>query len=854
MTRALDAVLLMAIFIASTNLGLQFLTDRQINTLGDMLPRAAMVACGHGLSTPATTTAAFEACARRDQASIACDAVAGGEAPTPQGGFTMGYRYAIYGVAAAIRVAGLSWRTLDLYAAGLFGLSMTAAYVLFRLALGRLLSVLGVIALACSSHLLALGLDLRDYGKELWFIALWAALGWLLRSGRPEASRRIYAPACAAGVLLGIGIGFRIDLTVFAPVFAATVLLGLAGWTRPALKAKAAAIGLFAATFGLIGAPILTTLAAGSNSAHVILLGMMTPFTRALGIDPPPYDLGDLYADGFAYSVIAAHASVVQHQTTLGDLGSALYDRQGSTMLADVARHFPADLLARSIGATRQALAYPFDPVARAEARDIDALDNGRIVRAFTRWSSVVTSMFAGRAVPLALVVLFAVAVRDVRLGLVGALLVLYFGGYSMLQFSRRHTFHLDVLSVGLVLLAIQALGAFARWFAPIASRGVSRDAFAADAKRRLAFALALVAGLVAAGGTTFAAARSWQTRHVTDLFDRTLAGPWADVAMTPEPLTILDRGTPTATWQGIYAANPGGWTNGVLLRMALPGDDGPTGEVLESSRSEYFLVEIGGGACSPGPVPVALKYSSTRPTIDFEYTREFDVPIAAGQPSRLLFPIYSRRGVSRFEGIAVPAGRSGCVLRAQRADPRSAAPLPILFAVLSPGWRSMPLYQRLNRTAAAALQMPVVAAPVAASDSYFFGVPLEPFATQPPDLANWTVFDGVSRTKEASGYAVQGNRTASGYQLMSPPIAVPRDRRLLVRVRGRVDSGQVCVGILDGPQQHFLLAPEGRRRIFRAGTGENTRVWIVFANCGPPPPDAGTRFTVQSVSYDLGS
>ena len=60
-----------------------------------------------------------------------------------------------------------------------------------------------------------------------------------------------------------------------------------------------------------------------------------------------------------------------------------------------------------------------------------------------------------------------------------------------------------------------------------------------------------------------------------------------------------------------------------------------------------------------------------------------------------------------------------------------------------------------------------------------------------------------------------------------------------------------MCVGILDGSQQHVLVPPSIRLRQYRARTGTNTRVFLLFGNCGAPPTD-GSRFSVESVSYEI--
>ena len=53
-------------------------------------------------------------------------------------------------------------------------------------------------------------------------------------------------------------------------------------------------------TFTIVAWPILTAYREGSNTGHVALLGLMTPFDKPLGIEGSIYDWGYTYLDGFA--------------------------------------------------------------------------------------------------------------------------------------------------------------------------------------------------------------------------------------------------------------------------------------------------------------------------------------------------------------------------------------------------------------------------------------------------------------------------------------------------------------------------------------------------------------------------
>jgi hypothetical protein len=698
-SRLLDAAFVTALCLFSASLSDELLAELQATTIAADLPAAAMLACGHGLVEPASATPELRAFLRRERPSLSCAELAGDGRVARVNLDVRSTRYAVYSLAIAFRVGSISWRTADGYLAAMAGLSMALAYALFRLAVGPVLAAIGVAALILSSHTLAVGLEFRDYGKEFWFIAAWLALGWLLRRGRPRASPAIYLPAGAAGALLGIGLGFRVDLFVIIPAVVAVIVLALRGFDRPALTAKAIGAGAFVLTFVLVGAPILATFSGESSVSHVVVLGVMTPFTEALGIEAPPYDVGDLYADGFAAATIYAHARQVDHDRALGRLGTPAYDRQGVSLLKDLAWRFPADFVIRGLGAARQVIANPFDPDADAEATTIGALRRTPMRLRMLRVRAAADGWLHGHELLLMAAVFLAIAVRDRRLAFVAIALVLYFSSYSMLQFSRRHTFQLDVIPTGMVLIALDAGAALA--VSALRPRLGAAKALA----RSVLFATLAGAALVAAAAAGLTLARAWQQRRVTTLLELTLASPSVDLITTDEALPFpVAHGGPRDTWDAIASWHYITWATPVLLRPAPGAWPAGDGEVL--FHAEYLRIELGGAQCAPGIVPIVVKYSSVYRTTDSDYTREFNVPVTNN--AQLLVPIFELPGVSHFEGLAVPAGRAACVSRVRRTSPADAVPLPNLFAVLQPDWRAARLYQRLRETPAPPGMLPI--------------------------------------------------------------------------------------------------------------------------------------------------
>jgi hypothetical protein len=196
--------------------------------------------------------------------------------------------------------------------------------------------------------------------------------------------------------------------------------------------------------------------------------------------------------------------------------------------------------------------------------------------------------------------------------------------------------------------------------------------------------------------------------------------------------------------------------------------------------------------------------------------------------------------------------------------DPK--ATLAAMFGVQSRPAGGAAIYQLMKHgppSAAAAVPATAPSAPAPAATPAPAPVPPPPapvhFGTTLAPLPNvlslrrWTSFPGVTGAPINNGYRVSGNATPTGYQVISEPLAVLPHHRVLVRVAGTIEEGRVCFGALDESQQHWLLPANGSQQEYTASTGNNTHLWLLFANCftGKDPPVA-TRFVIESISYGI--
>lgn len=669
----IDAVIAMVLAVSAAAIALAYIhaEPRRSYFFDWELVPATVMACGHGFSQPQQPLAELTEFVARRSTAFDCAVLAAAPPVVPAAGLPMANRYGLYGPALAMSLGGVSWATLDRYLATMFGLSMALTYALLRLVSMRGLAVVGTLVLAGSNKLQE-ALGHRDFIKEPPFLALLVVIAWLVV--RERSRREAWVGAVAGGLLLGIGIGCRADLIVVGPFFAAALLV-FTHWSpgHGGIRNRIVALALFLASFAVTGTPILRTISGGSNLSHTVLLGFMTPFTEHLGLKVPAYDVGSIYSDGYAYTLIAEQARIRERDLGPVLFGEPSYDRAGGRLLVDIARQFPADMLVRGYGAVIEALDYPLSHQAIYESRALAGFAASPVLSTFAAWRYRAFELAEDHGAWIGVAALVVAAAINLRLALFGTFVVFYFCAYSMLQFSRRHTFHLDVFTVAAAMFLLTAALTLLRQL-------TGRDTRAALRPRSWAINIALyvaIAGVVIAG--PLVVLRWYQQAHVRDLLDTTLAE-----TATVVPLTTTPAG------------------NGVLVSSVALGErhgPGPIDDVRDV-RMDYVVTEFSGAACGAAPFQVRTVYTGVAKTFDKEFNREHTVtPPPDGAAFRLLSPLFYEYGPYwlRFDGFVVPDAQAGCLTSVRRAEHPGDLPFPFLFAALEPNWRDGALYQRFR-------------------------------------------------------------------------------------------------------------------------------------------------------------
>lgn len=124
---------------------------------------------------------------------------------------------------------------------------------------------------------------------------------------------------------------------------------------------------------------------------------------------------------------------------------------------------------------------------------------------------------------------------------------------------------------------------------------------------------------------------------------------------------------------------------------------------------------------------------------------------------------------------------------------------------------------------------------------------PLPPLSAWQPDAAS-----GVRAQPDGDRLRVSGNASQYGYQLVSPPISVTPGSQVSIHLPVTAERGRVCIGVLDGSQQHWIVPPTDQALAHRFSSGANDAVVIVVSNCNAA--STPTTFVVEPGRYAVQS
>lgn len=578
--------------------------------------------------------------------------------PQPQfAGFLAWQRYHLYLVLAVTCcwwLMGVCWSALTPLAALLYGMTVCAAYGLFRLGMRRTLAACCAVWLMVSPIHLQMVPHLRDYAKAPFLLIALLIIGHLIKHS-PKLPR-FWAWSILCGAVIGIGTGFRTDLAIAFPGVLVLML-----FVRQGLRTRLGAMALFALAFAGAGYPILhEVFREAGHFCHVALLGFLTYCDDRLGVNAGWYHLGGPYSDFYIANVVQCYMERMHGTMPATHVMMPEYHEATQHFFREYVRVFPGDLIIRAYASVLRVLdemridpAHPY-PM---------GLSNQFLCRIY-EWRALLLDHVPGGGRYYALAAVLLLACVNLRWAFAALFVLLYFGGYPAIQFNLRHAFHLEFLVLWAGGFLVQNLFYIVTAAQPRGpENALSRLSFGRAAIRCAVFAAVSGAALA----TLVSAACAYQYFTVGRLVGQTAALPLYEIPHEQDP------------------AREGG----ILIRF--PGFAQPDPAV--PVKGAYLMLELKG---ADAVIPVTVVYEAEDHE-HFDYTRTINAALGKhGGPTRLYIPLYYSLQ-SRFVGLRIPEGDADRVMRVCRVE--EAETLPVWMTLCLPSdWNTLPRHQVLTR------------------------------------------------------------------------------------------------------------------------------------------------------------
>ena len=625
--RWLEALVIVALFLWALSSGGQKMSPnwQERTFYQDEFGPAVMYACGHGLRA-APAQVELQSFLNVERQSLDCAQLEAPESGSVLNAFQAAHRYLLLALGKAWQVWGVDWRVADHLVLGLYALTCVLAYVLLRVFLPTRWSLAGVWLFATAgTHLIYLD-SLRDYAKAPFVLAALACLGWLLKRRRAVPHELVIA--VLMGCALGLGLGFRMDLLIFVP-FVVGMLIAFypappkEGWTSRLLTPLVIVSVAFVCAY-----PVLSAMVNGSNTAHVILLGLSEDFGELLGLYSADHQFAPYYNDAYQQVQIDTLAAIHGQAHQL-DFASPMYEFFGYRLLGEYVRLFPADLWLRGMAAVVQGVGYDF---------------NLRL------------ELTAGAALAVVAFAILGLFVHSKRKGLAFAVAVAFLFAYPVLQFNLRHFFYLSIVPIlcaGLLAHGTTSwLWGLLSWPTPVPSIG-----------RRVLMPLAVAVLALAVPVLVWLALWPVQFAKQAEMLQRMKALP-VDWVLRPQA--------------GGTSAHLTSAQLGSELTARLRDD--PRGDADNVRVGYYWVIDVDRHrpSCETNRIRGTVTYRASSAFYDFTRTFSYIVDGAA----RIFLPVVEirqkfgqLRTTTTLDAVVVDAMSWDCVARAGTAAPSPSAP-----------------------------------------------------------------------------------------------------------------------------------------------------------------------------------
>lgn len=527
--------------------------------------------------------------------------------------------YLLWSVALCWKFLGVNWVALTPLFGLLYGLSAVFLYGLFRLVAARPLAQLLTYGLLFSPLQLEQLPHLRDYAKAPFFLGGMLAIGWFVK--HPLGWRGSMLLACATGLFLGVGLGFRQDVAIVVMALLGSVLLFHPEPLRQSWRKRLATCGLFLAAFTVFGGPIALELRQQSNAPHDTLIGLLDYCDERLGVGNDRYDHGDPFQDEYTRSTVERYAATFHDSREPLRHYSTHYDAMASAYFREVILMFPADMVTRAFASVVRVL-DELQPRAHAP-HGWESGSAAFLLPAWLRLPGVLGNRYT------AILAIALLAFYRPKWGLAALCLLYLFAGYPSLRFSTRHVFHLEFISLWIGALFLQA--AVTLLLARYRAHRQPLLATPPALLRRLAGAFAVCLFAVLATLLPWQALARLQHPQVRDLLHGYTEAPTTPLVASVTPLEdqqVLHVIPELKDWRSVPA----------------PDQDLP-------SWIRVLAFDV-----AAAPTALRLRVSYTASDAHYDFSRDLVVP--GGAAATVYLPVY-HTVENRFEGVAVEAGEA---------------------------------------------------------------------------------------------------------------------------------------------------------------------------------------------------
>ena len=588
----------------------------------------------------------------------------------PLNPYARGASYFLRGLGIYWRFTGVSWFSLTPLIGSFFLLTSIAVFLLFRQ------FTRATIAFLCASLFMISPVHLsmlswyEHYTKIPIFFAAATLMVTLVR--RTLSRTAVIAFGALGGILLGIGIGIRADLWLLSVPFVVAILL----LAKCPLTIRLAAFLAFTAFAMIMAWPAI--IQSGKSYFWLqLIVGLASPFTQDLRLQPSIYDwlpvysdfIGNLWLQTFYYYQIDGGSSTALDSVSVSlppaALGLQKQEIAGMRSYFAIMSYFPADFVMRPIAATLTIISNSF----RTQAVYLSHLQNSSLYGpAVPIWKLAGP---LGFVLPLVLMAeLFGLALRRLSKSLFYLFFIVFTGGVTAVVFIDRHHWHLYVIGFLTLAIALQFLASACEK----SRRPLDARVYGSNAVLRMAawFGLLIAVGLLWIAGLVW-----FQEKRVGSLVQTLLNAP----------AEILSLSKETDGLQSITV-----WNAQADERFQQQRQRTKSFQYTQY-YSAIFLREGCGTA-----VQVVVTYETNNPRLAYEQT--IDLNFAEGSKQMFfLFPGYFWKSDKNFfyiRGVRIRGGTDECVTTLARIREPSKLPFLIVWRIPE-NWRNLPLNQTLE-------------------------------------------------------------------------------------------------------------------------------------------------------------